>query len=276
MSSAKILPNGSVRLTVEALGAQIVSGQWAPDSKLPHEQDLAAAFGVGRNALREAVKVLAGKGLIRTARRYGSRIAKRSDWNAFDADVLAWRLSSLGDYTRFLRDVTELRLCIEPRAAALAALRASEEERVAIVQLAGRMSQVPHSEATQLDTEFHVAILTATHNELMSGFRQPLTVILNTLFETSRMSLKGKFTYDPNPLIHQALALAIQSGREEEAYSLAVAILARARSGVAELASEAGDWWVDDVSLGATPRVDGNQSEPVPGAKARRTSRERS
>ena len=190
------LPRGVTRLTVDALGSQIVTGRWPPGAKLPHEQELAATFGVGRNVLREAVKVLGGKGLISTARRYGSRIRKKSEWNFFDADVLSWRLSDRDGYARFLRDLTELRLCIEPRAAMLAARHATSRERGRLVALTDALAIASAPEAVAIDTEFHLAILDATHNELMAGFRQPFSVLLRALFEASRTSLSGKYAYD--------------------------------------------------------------------------------
>jgi GntR family transcriptional regulator, galactonate operon transcriptional repressor len=239
-----LLPKGATRLTVQALGSQIVAGRWTPEARLPHEQDLAAAFGVGRNVLREAVKVLAGKGLIRTARRYGSCVSKKSEWNFFDADVLSWHLSDRDQYARFLHDLTELRLCIEPRAAALAARRASSEERARLVALTDALETASALDAVAVDVEFHLAILDATHNKLMTGFRQPFSVLLNALFEATRVSLSGKYAYDWNPVIHRALAVAIRDGREEEAYALVIAMQARNQTGASDLATSQGEWWI--------------------------------
>ena len=225
---------------------------------MPHEDELAATFGVGRNALREAVKVLAGKGLIRTARRYGSRVRKRSEWNFFDADVLSWLLSDRDHYTRFLHDLTELRLCLEPRAAALAARRATSEERTRLVALAEALEAATALDAIAIDTEFHLAILDATHNELMAGFRQPFSVLLRALFEASRVSLSGKYAYDSNPVIHRALAVAIRDGREEEAHALVFAMQARNHTGAVDLARGQEDWWIgppgEPIAPGTTPK----------------------
>lgn len=256
------LPKGATRVTVDALGSQIVTGRWAPGATLPHEQELATMFGVGRNVLREAVKVLGGKGLIITARRYGSRVRKKSEWNFFDADVLSWRLSDQDGYARFLRDLTELRLCIEPRAAMLAALYATSEERARLVALTDALEEADSAEAVTIDAEFHLTILEATHNELMAGFRQPFSVLLRALFEASRLSLSGKYAYDSNPAIHRALAIAIRDGRAEEAYTLVFAMQARNHLGATDLANSHGEWWIGPTRErplppsrgGATPR----------------------
>jgi GntR family transcriptional regulator, galactonate operon transcriptional repressor len=247
------LPKGATRLTVDALGSQIVTGRWESGAKLPHEQELAAMFGVGRNVLREAVKVLAGKGLISTARRYGSRVRGKSEWNFFDADVLSWRLSEQGGYARFLRDLTELRLCIEPRAAMLAALHATSEERARLLALIDALEKADAPEAVMIDTEFHLGILEASHNELMAGFRQPFRVLLRALFDASRTSLSGKYAYDSNPAIHRALAIAIRDGRPEEAYALVFAMQVRNHQGAADLAKDRGEWWIGPTREGPYP-----------------------
>lgn len=248
------LPKGATRMTVHAFGSQIVAGRWMPETRLPHEQDLAAVFGVGRNVLREAVKVLAGKGLIRTARRYGSCVCKKSEWNFFDADVLSWHLSDRDRYARFLHDLTELRLCVEPTAAALAARRATGEERDRLVALTDALEAASALDAVAIDVKFHLAILDATHNELMAGFRQPFSVLLNALFEATRVSLSGKYAYDWNPVIHRALAVAIRDGREEEAYALVFAMQARNHTGANGLAISQGEWWIGPPSADLGPR----------------------
>ena len=68
-ASGRSLAGGAVRQTVQTLGRAVVAGRYAADRPLPTETELAAEYAVGRNAMREAIKVLAGKGLIRTARR---------------------------------------------------------------------------------------------------------------------------------------------------------------------------------------------------------------
>ena len=81
---------GQVTAVVDILGHRIAAGDYAEGETLPVEQELADSLKVGRNALREAVKVLSGKGLISTAARSGTRIRLREDWNMLDPDVLRW------------------------------------------------------------------------------------------------------------------------------------------------------------------------------------------
>lgn len=230
-----MLPRGVIADTVQSMGRSIVQGEWQPGTQLPLETELAAKFGVGRNALREAVKVLAGKGLIRTARRYGSRVAEADEWNTLDADVIRWRLHDRASHAMFRREVAQLRELIEPGAASMAALEATKQERSTIVRLARSLEGLPPLQAIDADIAFHLAILEATHNSLIQGLRRSLDVILRTLFRADLELDEGDLTYDPNPPIHLALALAIEGRRAQEARYIAMAMIARGAEGADRL-----------------------------------------
>src|SRR5688500_16517253 len=104
------LPKSVARGAMHEIGLAIVRGEFAAGAILPNEEALAARTGVGRPALREAIKVLSGKGLVRTARRYGSRVCPKSEWNMLDPEVLAWHLADPTNWPAFLRDTVEMRL----------------------------------------------------------------------------------------------------------------------------------------------------------------------
>ncbi|HTJ59509.1 MAG TPA: GntR family transcriptional regulator [Devosiaceae bacterium] len=221
--------------TVQTIGSSIVQGEWQPGAQLPTEAELAARFGVGRNALREAVKVLAGKGLIRTARRYGSRVADKADWNSLDADIIRWRLYDRSSHASFRREVAQLRDLIEPGSAAMAAQNATPAERKAIVALAEGLQGLSPVEAIEQDIAFHLAVLDATHNSLIQGLRSSLEVMLRTLFQADLALPESDLAYDPNPMLHIALARAIAGGRAEEARYIAMAYVARGAEGADRL-----------------------------------------
>ncbi|EBX5145109.1 FadR family transcriptional regulator, partial [Salmonella enterica subsp. enterica serovar Newport] len=61
-------------LLAEKLGQQILSGKYPPESILPGEIELAEQFGVSRTAVREAVKMLAAKGMVLPRPRIGTRV----------------------------------------------------------------------------------------------------------------------------------------------------------------------------------------------------------
>lgn len=243
-----MLPTGATRETVQTIGRAIVDGSYPPGSRLPFEDELAADLGVGRNSLREAVKVLAGKGLVRTTRRYGTFVTDAATWNAFDPDVLAWRLADSASHVRFKREVADLRAMIEPGAAALAAIAATAEERARIIALAGAIDAANPAASIGADVDLHLAILAATHNSLLQGFGRSLEVLLRTLFEADLKLMAQGQRYDPNPAIHLALAAAVAGGRAEEARHIAMAITARGRHTADALEADPA-LWIGDAAL---------------------------
>ena len=150
------------------LGMRIVGGEYRPGDLLPVEADLCAAIGVSRTTVREGVKMLASKRLIEISPKTGTRVLSFADWNLLDRDVLAWRLLAQFD-TKIVQDIFEMRLCIEPRASALAAQQGSEDGLRAIerryqdvretLQQGGDMRL-----AAQADLEFHMTIINTSQN----------------------------------------------------------------------------------------------------------------
>src|SRR5882757_10065549 len=110
----------------ERLGRRIVSGELRPGTTLPNSTLLAREMSVSRPAMREAIKLLAGKGLIESAPRRGTVVRPRTSWNGLDQDVLAWQTGDAPN-AAFVRHLFELRRMIEPEAAAYAAQRATSE-----------------------------------------------------------------------------------------------------------------------------------------------------
>ena len=91
------------------IGMQILRGRELPaGAGLPSEDVWSAELDVSRTALREAIKVLAAKGLIESRPRTGARVCARERWNFLDPDVLAWRLAALPT-ERYVRDLFDLR-----------------------------------------------------------------------------------------------------------------------------------------------------------------------
>jgi DNA-binding FadR family transcriptional regulator len=77
--------------------------------------------------VREAIKVLAAKGLVESRPKTGTRVRAPESWNLLDPDVLAWQQEGTPQPV-FLRKLTEVRLIVEPAAAELAAQRGAGPE----------------------------------------------------------------------------------------------------------------------------------------------------
>jgi len=102
-----------------------------PNRVLGSEVGLARHFKVSRTVLREAVKVLQGKGMIEVRPKTGIHIRPRSAWSLLDADLISWQ-SAMGLDEQFVRNLTKLRLILEPAAAQAAAIDGTDEEIRAI------------------------------------------------------------------------------------------------------------------------------------------------
>src|SRR3954468_16230629 len=113
---------------VDELGRRVVSGDFDGSGVLPIEPQLAAELGVSRNLLREAVKVLAGKGLLDVRPKRGTRLRAQPAWHLLDPDGLAW-LDGSGHRLERSFDLVEFRLIVEPMASYLAAGRGTPARR---------------------------------------------------------------------------------------------------------------------------------------------------
>ncbi|CAN5200100.1 FadR/GntR family transcriptional regulator [soil metagenome] len=154
---------------VDALGVRIVRGDFTEGDALPNEPTLAAELGVSRNALREAIKVLARKGLVEVRQKTGTKVLPRENWSLLDRDVLGWVTDS-GQELHHAMGLVEFRLIFEPRASYLAAIRASADEITAISSACEKLEAsigAPLDIMSEYDLNFHLAILRASHNEVL-------------------------------------------------------------------------------------------------------------
>lgn len=147
----------------------------------PKEADLCLELGVSRTVIRESMKVLADKGMVEIKPRAGTRARPRSDWRLLDPDILAWQAESHPS-AEFLRGLCEVRLAIEPTAAGFAAVRASSAdlERLESCLCRRRRPGITPGELTDLDLEFHAALVEAGHSPLLSqlsaAIRAPIRI----------------------------------------------------------------------------------------------------
>ena len=164
---------------VQELGKAIICGEYANDSSLPTEADLCEKFGVSRSAVREAVKMLSAKGLITSKPRQGIRIQQEENWNIFDPDLLRWSLESNPSMS-VLKEFLQMRIAIEPEAAALAARNADAAAIDAIEVALERMRNATEGTQEDLDSDiaFHVSILYASKNRFYIRLRDFITTAL--------------------------------------------------------------------------------------------------
>lgn len=188
------LPTGAAKQTVEVLGQRIANDVYPEGSVMPTEEELAQSLGVSRATLRDAVKVLSGKGLVRTARRYGTRVRPIEEWNLLDGDVVSWHDPAHPRIKRIFAETTELRSILEPAAAALAARRGTPEQVRTLLDAANAIhpGQVDVERLFAADCQFHVTLLDMTRNSVMRQMRQIILTMLRVSYEFGVVNPKNE------------------------------------------------------------------------------------
>ena len=211
------------------IGRQVVSGAIAEGALLPREAELAERLSVSRQAVREALKVLAAKGLVTSRRRTGTSVLPRSLWNLLDPDVLAWHpVECLPP--EFFSDLVELRRVIEPVAAELAATRATPDSIGAIGAALEEMRRAIDDRPAFIDADvcFHSAICTASGNALFDRLGGVCGPLLRASFALQgRVRTSDMISSDTLPG-HTAVYEAIAARDPALARSAMEALLSRA------------------------------------------------
>ncbi len=197
------------------LGVAIVAGEYSKGTAFPTEAELCLKYGASRSVLREAVKMLTAKGLLSARPRQGTRIESEDNWNLLDPDVLGWLLERKFSLA-LIREFLETRLAFEPRAAYLAAKRATPEDITAIADALARMEAAERGDDDPLrsDIAFHVAILHASGNRF---FMQLEDLIDSALRYSIRLTNQFKGVRLANIEEHREILTAIEGGKAEEA-----------------------------------------------------------
>jgi DNA-binding FadR family transcriptional regulator len=191
------------------IGMGIVSGGFPQNSILPGDADLMLRFKVSRTVLREAMKTLAGKGLIQAKARIGTRVRDRADWNLFDRDVLLWHAEQ-GLEAAFVDHLHEIRMVLEPEAAALAAQRRLPEQLEGLYGWVDAMAAEAERPGSfvSADLNFHLAVAAAAGNPFLRSISTIIEVALTAVLTISSPA------DDPQRLVrsvadHRAIADAI-------------------------------------------------------------------
>ena len=190
---------------LDLLGKAIVTGQY-DERPFPTEAEIAQAHGVSRSVTREAVKMLTAKGLVSARPRQGTIVQPASSWNLFDADILRWLLDRKFS-VELLRHFNQLRIGIEPEAAALAAAGHDAADMAAIRAGLARMAAAEqnYDDPLEADIAFHVAILRASGNPFYAQFQTVVATALRTSIRFTNR-IKGR---SANIADHAAVADAI-------------------------------------------------------------------
>ncbi len=159
---------------------KIISGTFGIGNRLPAEQALAGQFGVSRNVIREAFKVLQERGLIEIRNGSGAYVSQPDSGVTSDA---------LGRYLRLvgmdssIKALYEARRTLEGETARLASERANEQDLEVLTACLSRMKQHAGSidNWTEADLDFHMVVAQATHNPFFGILLKPLVDQMRTV-----------------------------------------------------------------------------------------------
>jgi len=191
---------------------ELVVEYLAPGEQLPAEAELAERFGVSRLTMREAVKVLAGRGLLDVAR--GRRAIVRRPESGVLSDYLA---IALRRDPRGLLELTEIRRSLEVLSVGAAARAAAPAGLTAIRDALGRMADAVDADDLDghhaADLEFHAAVALAGGNRMLALLLESLASCLRESFaESARGHFARGGTMTDDLDAHRRIAGAIAAG----------------------------------------------------------------
>lgn len=213
------------------IGRRIVSGKYAVGDTLPTELKIQEDFGVSRPPTREAMMMLAAKGLTTSRPKIGTRVRPAVDWNMLDPDVLRWQIDQ-NPSDEFIHALFEMRGIIEPAAAALAAERATDDEIAAL----GAVMEEIHNQASgspeqiKADIQFHMVILVASQNPML---RSVGAMIESALLISFKLGWRTAMAEDAI-MQHRAVYEAISHRNGDEAFLAMHRLLRRSKGNVSD------------------------------------------
>lgn len=171
MTLSTVHPSLLVDQAISRLRDEIVQGHWPVGTKLPGENALARQLGVGRSTVREALRALAGGGLVQARQGAGVFViasTPHEDWPT--------RLRRAA-----ITDIYEVRMLVEVAAAELAAQRQLPEDVRGMREALERRGQAAASgndEFVNADIDLHAAVIAAAHNPVLSGLFEEFIPLL--------------------------------------------------------------------------------------------------
>lgn len=216
----KVAPIRIFEQAVEQIRALILNGQVKPGDRLPPEHVLCQQLNISRSTVREAMRVLESEGLIEVRRGMGAFVLQPPIPAEPRLDILNW----LENHREAITMVIQVRDCIEPRAAMLAA---QKKDRVRILEIQKILNE--HTvlldefergkeqniyQLAKLDSDFHVAIARAGGNDLLLDI---VAYVLPAFIQSNQAVLDITKRWQEIGKEHHAIFRAIEMGQPEEA-----------------------------------------------------------
>jgi DNA-binding FadR family transcriptional regulator len=193
---------------VQVLGRRIAAGELDPAEPLIPEE-IGRRFGVSRTVVRETLRVLQSKGMVRSRQNVGTHIRPEREWNLLDPDVIQWRLEGARARAN-MRELVELRHAVEPQAAFLAAERAAQADRQALLDAVGDMEAAAAARDfdafTDADVRFHATLLHASGNMMIEQLARTVGAALKARAGTLEIGGVSADALDDHRQVAEAIA----------------------------------------------------------------------
>ncbi len=202
--------NLTAAVTAE-LVQRVVRQVYASGTALPPEPVLCETFSVSRTVIREAVKVLQEKGLVRVRQGAGTMVTPSVQWNMLDELVLAATIAE-DESLAILDDLVVTRRLLESDMAQVAARTADERQVARLRELVDLMDELVDDPATyqEHDRAFHDTIMRASGNRIARGVVRSLeSQVLNT---ASYMGRSGRDMCKASNRGHRRICERIAAG----------------------------------------------------------------
>lgn len=166
------MPKHIASQVASSLRDRIRSGEWRASRMLPNERDLATEYGVARNTMRRAIDSIQREGMV--SRHVGRGTMIRTEAGDDLAEIMR-RMSGTSPL-----DVMNVRMVLEPQAAAAAAANGTESDLLGLAEAHRSATSCADPEQFEhWDAEFHRRIFSSTRNELLASLHDILRVIRN-------------------------------------------------------------------------------------------------
>jgi GntR family transcriptional repressor for pyruvate dehydrogenase complex len=163
---------------VESIVEAIAAGHYPVGSTLPSEAELADTAKVSRLTVREAVKSLQARGVVRVEQGRGTFVNPPSEWSALDPVLLAARSTDEAERKAIARRLLEARRLVEVGVAELAATRREEKHLEAMAAAIERMEEAHVAgdidSFVDADIDFHSEIMKAAGNAFVAVLFEPI------------------------------------------------------------------------------------------------------
>lgn len=226
MPFVQIAPEKISQSVVRQIEQLILRGILRPGERLPSEREMAERLGVSRPSLRDAIADLAGRGLLSIRPGAGVFVAEvlGSAFSPALTELFATHDEAVFDYIAFRRDMEGM--------AADRAARLGSATDLRVIDTIFQKMQAAHqkrdpSDEAQLDAEFHMAIIEASHNVIMLHMMRSIFELLRQgVFYNRLVMFRNRMTRDQLLDQHLAINVAIQARDPEAARAAVISHLA--------------------------------------------------